>query len=584
MNKKIINHPRPQFRRDSWKDLNGEWDFKFDDDQLGTSEKWFKGFQPTHTIQVPFVYQSELSGIGDTKFHQVIWYQKKIKINVLPGKSYFLHFEGVDYECTLWVNGCFVGNHIGGNSRFEYDIAPFLTSSDNLIVLRVQDDLTDMTIPRGKQYWKEKAEVMWFTQMSGIWRDIWLEEVSKIAISDCKMTPNIDKKQIEIDLSFTETIQTTPELELVATVKFEGMLVAKERHLIKANHMNFCIGLDDFNDHGLGRWWSPEQPNLYDLTLEILEGSRVQDHVESYFGMRKVSVEQNKFCLNNRPYFLRSVLDQGYFKESLLTAPSFEALNRDIDLMKQMGFNSVRKHMMSSESRYLYLCDCYGLLVWSEMAAAYDYSDSYALRMMDEWKAVVKNCYNHPSVVTWVPLNESWGVPDIYYSSKQQAHAQTLYYLTKSLDDTRPVISNDGWEHCKSDLFTVHDYSSDVNVLKERYSNVNNIIRDMPGLEGRKFLFCPGYEYEGQPVLCTEMGGVNFRLDGLGDPVEPRVHTEEDFLKKINQIIQCYYSSPIIEGFCYTQLTDTETEICGLLTWDRVPKAPIEKIKKIFGK
>lgn len=584
MHKDLIDHPRPQFRRTNWLNLNGVWDFRFDDERQGIVEEWWSGFQATHTIQVPFVYQSELSGIKDTTFHPIIWYQKKVSIDYSSDKAYFLHFEGVDYECTLWINGQYVGHHIGGNSRFQFDIAPFLVNEENVFVLQVIDNLTDMTIPRGKQYWKEKAEVMWFTQISGIWRDVWLEEVSKISLSDCKITPHIDRKNVELDLLFTEEIQNKENLELVLTVKFNNEVIVKERHLLKSRHVNLFIGLDDFNDHGLGRWWSPENPNLYDLTLEVVEDVHVYDHVESYFGMRKVSVERDKFCLNNRPYFFRSVLDQGYFKESILTAPSFTDLAKDVELIKQLGFNSVRKHMMSSESRYLYLCDYYGLLVWSEMAAAYDYSDSYALIMIDEWKDVVTNCYNHPSVVTWVPLNESWGVPDIYYSSKQQAHAQSLYYLTKSIDDTRPVISNDGWEHCKSDLFTVHDYSSNVNVLNKRYSNVENIIKDMPGLEGRKFLFCPGYEYEGQPVLCTEMGGVNFRLNGQGDSVNPRVHTEADFLEKIDQIIQCYYDSPIIEGFCYTQLTDTETEICGLLTWDRVPKAPIEKIRKIFDR
>lgn len=580
---KVINHPRPQFRRSKWLDLNGQWGFSYDDEHIGLEQKWQAGFKTDLEITVPFVYQSEKSGINDQTFHDTVWYQKKIHVDKLKDQNLFIHFEGVDYGSTLWLNGVYVGEHVGGNSRFTFDISPFVVEGDNTLVLKVWDSLEDMTLPRGKQYWKEKAEVMWFKQMTGIWRDVWMEYVPTIALKDCRLTPNIDQEQMIVELNLSSRVKKRA-CTLRTTVSFKGELVSQESRLITSDKMKFVISLVDFNDHGLGRWWSPEAPNLYDIAFELIDGDKIIDQVESYFGMRKVATEQNKFCLNNRPYYLRLILDQGYFKESILTPPSFEALEKDVILTKELGFNGIRKHMMSCEPKFLYLCDYYGVVVWSEMAGAYDYSEEYAYRMVEEWKTVITTSYNHPSVVTWVPLNESWGVPDIYYSEKQQAHAQSLYYLTKSIDDTRPVISNDGWEHCKSDLFTVHDYSADLAVLENRYSSVENIIKDMPGLEGRKFLYCPGYEYNGEPVMCTEMGGLNYRLDGLGDPVEPRFHNESDFLSKLADVLTVYYESKIIEGICYTQLTDTETEICGLLTWDRVPKAPIEKIRKIILK
>lgn len=577
----LIKHPNPQFRRDSWTDLNGTWDFRFDDSREGILNGWSKGFEATHTIEVPFVYQSKLSGIYDSKFCPIVWYQRVLAKKSKDQQRYIIHFEAVDYHATIWINGLYVGTHVGGNSRFFFDITEFLTEEENILVLRAEDFLEDMTIPRGKQYWKETAEVMWFTQMTGIWRDVWLEEKNIYGIESMRMTPDIDTKEIEIELHFSEAAAHLESFDLNLEITMDHLIKVREVRVVRGKKIKFCVGIDDFNDHGLGSWWSPEHPNLYDLKLELSVGNQLKDTVYSYFGMRKISIEQNKFCLNNRPYFFSSVLDQGYFPDSILTPPSFEALQEDVQWIKRLGFNGVRKHMMSSENNYLYLCDYYGLLVWSEMAAAYDYSEEYAYQMIDEWKTVLQQGYNHPCIAAWVPLNESWGVPNIYHSKKQQAHAQSLYYLTKSVDDTRPAISNDGWEHCQSDIFTVHDYCSDQETLISRYGSVEQIISDMPGLNGRKFLFCPGFAYENQPVMCTEMGGINYRL-GLGMEVEPCLSNSKDFVEAIRKVIDSYKNSPIIEGFCYTQLTDTETEICGLLTWNREPKAPVEELKAIF--
>lgn len=578
----LIDHPYPQLRRDEWQDCNGVWDFAFDDDDEGIGLGWSAGFETSRTIHVPFVYQSELSGIGDTADHPVIWYQRAITVHPHDGNRMILHFEAVDYECTVWVNGVYATHHIGGNSRFAVDITPLTRDGDNLLVLRVTDLLTDLTIPRGKQYWKTTAEVMWFTPMSGIWRDVWLETKPVIALDDLRLTPHIEDETIEIEARLSPHAARRADVALRVDIEFQGEPVTSSLVDVRHGHVRMRVGLDDFNDHGLGHWWSPEHPNLYDLTLTLLADGKPNDVVHSYFGMRKVEVVNGKFCLNNRPYFLRMVLDQGYFPESILTPASFGALERDVRLTKRLGFNTVRKHMMSCQARYAYLADVYGLLVWGEMAAAYDYSEQYAIRMVDEWKTIVQDGYNHPSIVAWVPLNESWGVPDIYYSTKQQAHASSLYYLTKSLDDTRPVISNDGWEHTVSDLFTVHDYCSDPDVIRQRYASVQDVIDDMPGLEGRKFLFCPGYGYAGQPMMCTEMGGVNYRLRGLGADVLPRCADEQEFLRRVRALLDAYYGSPLIQGVCYTQLTDTQTEICGLLTWDREPKAPIAELRRII--
>ncbi|MEF2967488.1 sugar-binding domain-containing protein [Paenibacillus sp. M1] len=575
-------YPRPQFIRDSWQSLNGVWSFAFDDDDLGLKEKWYQdtGKLPLE-ITIPFSYQSELSGVEDKRNHERVWYQRTFDIPAeYAGKRVILHFGAVDYECRVWVNGQRAGNHRGGFSSFSLDITELIESNQNVITVMAKDYLTDLTIPRGKQYWKEKGEVMWFTNMTGIWQSVWMEFVEEVRLEKVRFTPHLDTNEIEIQ-SFVEGWNERSRLELATRIEFNGEKIAEECRTIFAGVEAWRVNLRDFNDHGMGRWWSPEKPNLYDVTFELKADGVVVDRIESYFGMRKISVDNGKLCLNNRPYQMKLVLDQGYFPQSLLTGPTDDAIRRDVELCKAMGFNGMRKHMMVADPRYLYWCDKLGALVWGEMAAAYVYSEQYAHRMMDEWKEVIERDYNHPSIVVWVPLNESWGVADIYYNEQQQHHAQSLYHFTKSVDSTRLVISNDGWEHCKSDLCTVHDYAKDPEVLHKRYSDIEHILADMPGLEGRKFIYNPGFSYGGEPVLCTEFGGVNYHSEPDAPVVEPKAENENEFVQQLVDVINPFLVSKLVQGYCYTQLTDTETEICGLLTWNREPKVPLDIIKRI---
>ncbi|MEK5166769.1 sugar-binding domain-containing protein [Paenibacillus sp. FSL R5-0527] len=575
-------YPRPQFVRNSWRSLNGTWSFKFDDRIVGVKEKWYQGKAnfPLE-ITVPFCYQSELSGIEDKQVHECVWYEKTFTIpDEYAGKRVILHFGAVDYECSVWVNGLPAGKHRGGFASFSLEISDLIAGKDNRITVMARDYLRDLTIPRGKQYWKAKGEVMWFTNMTGIWQSVWLEFVDEIYMEKVRFTPHLDTNEIEIQ-AFIDGWDDRHRIELDTRIEFAGDVVAEESRRILAGTEAWRVNLRDFNDHGLGRWWSPETPNLYDVSFELKVDGVTVDQIGSYFGMRKISADDGKLCLNNRPYRMKLVLDQGYFPQSLLTAPTEEALRRDVELCKEMGFNGMRKHMMVADPRYLYWCDKLGVLVWGEMAAAYVYNEQYAYRMIEEWKEVIDRDYNHPSIVVWVPLNESWGVADIYYNEKQQHHAQSLYHITKSVDSTRLVISNDGWEHCKSDLCTVHDYCKDPETLRRRYSSIENIIADMPGLEGRKFIYNPGFSYQGEPVLCTEFGGVNYHVEPSSPVVEPKAENGEQFVSQLVDVIQPFVVSGLVQGYCYTQLTDTETEICGLLTWNREPKVPVEVIRRI---
>lgn len=573
-------YPRPQFERADWINLNGTWEFAFDDERIGDQQKWHLDQQSVfdQSIQVPFTFQSELSGIGDTGFHDLVWYRKSIEVpSGWKGKRTILHFGAVDYTATVWINGKWAAFHEGGHTPFQADITELLEEDHNEIVLRVEDYSQDVTLPRGKQYWKEDSASIFYTRTTGIWQTVWLEAVDPAHICKAKFTADIDHNEIKVRLFYSSaTLQK--ELRTRLTITFEGEFVAQDEFVVTHTEHTRSIGLHDFNDHELGRWWSPEKPHLYDIQLELVEQDIVIDRVQSYFGMRKISIENGKIHLNNRPYFLRLVLDQGYFPDGILTAPSDEAFIQDIELTQAMGFNGVRKHQKMEDPRFLYWCDRKGLLVWGEAANAYNYSEEYVRRFTQEWQEVLERDYNHPSIVVWVPMNESWGIPNVKNDQRQQQHGLTLYHLTKSLDDTRPVIYNDGWEMMDTDLVAIHDYAWQEEVLDQRYASVENAVHILPG---NREIFVGGATYQGQPILITEFGGIAYKKSDWEGWGYSGADNDEDYLQRLAAVIRPLHRSPIVQGFCYTQLTDVEQEINGLVTYDRKPKVPLEDIRRI---
>lgn len=575
-------YPRPQFQRKEWLSLNGEWEFGYDDLDIGEDERWYlaDGSVPlTRKIVVPFTFQSKLSGIDDPSFHDVVWYRRMFEIpQDWNGQRIVLHFGAVDYLAKVWVNGHMVAVHEGGHTPFQADITAALVAGSNTVVLRAEDFSRDVTLPRGKQYWLEQSASIFYTRTTGIWQSVWMEPVSAVHLSKTKMTPDIDRNEIRIR-AFVEGVKPGDDLKLQITVRFQGELIAEDQYAIRRAEQLRTIGLSDFTDHGLGRLWSPEHPHLYDIEFRLIQAENVVDQVSSYFGMRKVSIEEGKLCLNNRPYFQRLVLDQGYFPEGILTAPSDEALKRDVELAKEMGFNGVRKHQKTEDPRFLYWCDRLGLLLWSEAANAYEYSEAYVRRFTAEWQEVMERDYNHPCIITWVPLNESWGIPNVQMDQRQQQHGLAMYHLTKSLDDSRPVVYNDGWEQMTTDLVTIHDYESRQEVLEERYATVESAVQAMPA---NRRIFVGGAAYQGQPILVSEFGGIAFKKSEWEGWGYSGAENEEDYLIRLKAVVDPMFSSPVIQGYCYTQLTDVEQEINGLLTYDRQPKAPIESIRKIM--
>ncbi|MCY9667434.1 glycoside hydrolase family 2 [Paenibacillus alginolyticus] len=579
-NQPRAEYPRPQFVRDSWINLNGEWEFEFDDDRVGSKEKWHLGNRKlSKTIQVPFAFQSKLSGIGSNEFHDVVWYRRDLTLpEAFQNKRILLHFGAVDYEASVWVNGVLVAKHEGGHTPFHADITDALQAGTNKLVVKAVDYSRDVTLPRGKQYWHTDSASIFYTRTTGIWQTVWMEAVAAEGYLDkVKITPDIDEKQVEFQF-FIQGSDSNAKTQLKVEISFNGELVSEDTYGMRSSSGARKIRLNDFNDHGLGAWWTPEHPNLYDVTITLLVDNKAVDVVTSYFGMRKVSIENGKLCLNNRPYFLKMVLDQGYFPDGNLTPPSDEAIKQDVELTKAMGFNGARKHQKLEDPRFLYWCDKLGLVVWSEAANAYEYTEKYVSRFTNEWIASIERDYNHPSIIAWVPLNESWGVPNIQIDKLQQQHALTMYHLTKSLDPMRPVVSNDGWELVKTDLFTIHDYEWREDVLEERYSSNDKAVHAMPS---NRRLFVEGFPYEDQPILVTEFGGIAYKKSEWEGWGYSGADNDEDYEKKLRAVIRPLLNSGVVQGYCYTQLTDVEQEINGLLTYDRKPKIPVEIIKAI---
>jgi beta-galactosidase/beta-glucuronidase len=590
-------YPRPQFRRQDWINLNGEWSFAFDDSGAGlanglqrvTLEDLRSGDSAfDRKITVPFCYQSKLSGIGETAFHDVVWYARTFEYSPAGDERLLLHFGAVDYRATVWVNGTQVVSHEGGHTSFSADVTYALAgeAGENVVAVRAEDPSRDVAIPRGKQYWKETSEGIFYTRTTGIWQTVWLEPVNRRRIDTLRLTPDVDAASVEVEvsvrgiepgMSLRAKVELDGEPVLEDTISVGSSLVERSLPLLRRGEAPETPHLADWPGPAL---WSPEHPNLYDLRLELLDqGGEVLDRVESYFGMRKIETKDGKIFLNDRPLYQRLVLDQGYFPEGILTAPTDEDLRRDIELAKEMGFNGARKHQKVEDPRWLFWADSLGFLVWGEMANAYQYGPGYVRRMTAEWQEAVMRDYNHPSIITWVPMNESWGVPHLTSDRSQIEHLLALYHLTRSLDQTRPVVSNDGWEHAITDLCTIHDYR-DAEALAKCYATAESAVAAEPA---NKPIYVAGYAHRSEPILITEFGGIAFSGDEEGWGYST-VADADEFLERYGSLVDALLRSGSIQGFCYTQLTDVEQEINGLLTYDRKPKVDLARIREINEK
>ncbi|MEO2203572.1 sugar-binding domain-containing protein [Paenibacillus pabuli] len=579
----IKDYPRPQFVRKQWLDLNGEWDFSFDDKEEGVKERWYDQaqFPKGLTIQVPFTYETKASGIGDETFHPRVWYRKQVTIPAeAQGKRTILHFQGVDYHAKCWVNGTVAGEHEGAYAAFSFDITPYIHyGAENSIILEVEDSQS-CAQPRGKQRWVDQNFECFYVQSTGIWKGVWIEFVHDTRIDSVKMTPDIDRHMIRLDFQLSG-IEGKNHLRIETQIELKGQHV--QTVSLSPDRPWATLEIDVRHEAG-GPWkqllWAPGSPNLYDIEFVMYEHEQEIDRVQSYFGMRKISIENGQIQLNNGPLYQRLILDQGYWPESHLTAPSEEALILDIDRITEMGYNGLRKHMKLEDPRFLYWCDVKGMLVWSEMASTFEFNDEAVTRFTKEWLEIVPQQYNHPSVITWVPFNESWGIPAIAHDVRQQQFTQTIYHLTKTIDPYRPVVTNDGWEHTISDILTLHDYVEAGEVFEQQYQDKERIVNNQISFNQWKYAYAEGHHYKGQPIIISEFGGIAFQSDkgwGYGNQVD----SVEAFIARFRSITGAIKAVPYISGYCYTQLTDVQQEVNGLLNEERDPKVPLDVIRKI---
>ncbi len=581
-------HPRPNFVRPWWQSLDGAWSFAYDDANEGLRARWYQeGHSLPMTIQVPFTYQSELSGIGDSAYHPILWYKRTFSVpEDQAGKRVLLRFGAVDYACRVYLNGEMVGSHEGGYTPFTIDITTWLREGDNELCLRVLDS-RDAAQPRGKQYWEDGLMGCWYTPNSGIWQTVYLETLTGTGIENIFVTPDIDQYSAKVEVNLDKV--PMGDLSLEYEVRFEGRLVRKVQSAVPYKRYEITLDMRDASRVDSVRLWSPDTPNLYDLIVRVKRGDKVLDEVATYFGMRKVSLANGHVLLNNTPVYQRLVLDQGYWPDGMLTPPDGDALKKDVELIKAFGFNGVRKHQKIEDPRFYYWCDRVGLLCWGELPSAYEFCRDEIYNFTTTMMDFIKRDYNHPSIITWVPLNESWGVREIYNHEQQQRLSNTLFQLSKAMDGTRLVSGNDGWEQTHTDIVAIHDYAPWGEDIARNFADRETVEKTFASW---RMSYAKDYEpehgaYE-EPFLVTEYGGIAMTIKGAQGQMEnmetwgyhDKVESEEAFFERYRSVTDAIRAIPYCRGYCYTQLTDVMQEINGLLLPDRTPKVAPEKFAK----
>ncbi|MEO0338356.1 MAG: sugar-binding domain-containing protein [Bacteroidota bacterium] len=583
-------HPKPQFQRTNWLNLNGTWDFKIDYSQSGFEQNWQD--QPKlfdQNIVVPFAPESKLSGIEHKDFMAAVWYHRTFEVPTSwSGNRIFVNFGAVDYDCQVWINGQQVGRHYGGSVSFSFEITEALKIGENSIVVAAIDDIRSGVQPAGKQSATfYNSGCCKYTRVTGIWQTVWLEARPQTYLERVNIVPDLDNRRFTINpVIINGNSQQTFQVKV-----FDGEQMIKTESVTASNNATVIISLEQ------AKIWSPADPHLYDFQLEILENEEVIDEVKSYSGLRKFHIEGNQIFLNNEPYFLRMVLDQGFYPDGVWTAPSDADLKKDIELAMSVGFNSARLHEKVFEERFHYWADKLGYITWGEYpdwGVKRSYINPTAwLNVLREWREVVMRDRNHPSIVVWTPMNET-------HSPKQgleayRRAAEEIYDLTNDLDPTRPVNTASGFLHIVTDIWAVHDYTQYADTLQKRYDRLTPETEDIYTLSWNWYnngKVLPGYKmsYEGQPFIMDEYGGTFWLPKYTSMPPKGNGRRNWGFGKSAKQVedliealTQALLANPNISGFTYTQLTDVEQEVNGVFTFDRKAKFNAERLKAIFG-
>lgn len=556
-------YPRPQLVRSDWQNLNGKWQFCFDNGRSGIQRKLYDPeIKLESEITVPFCPQSELSGINHKDFIYGMWYKREFTLDKdqVNGRT-VIHFGAVDYTAVVFINGKEAGRHTGGYVSFEFDITDLVTEGVNTVAVYAEDDERDPLIPRGKQCEGYYSAACDYTRTSGIWQTVWLEFKPQSFIKKVKYYPDLQNTAVAIE------VEVSAPGTLKAEISFEGRIVAEAEVSVDST-LRFTMPLAEAHPWELGKG------ALYDVTLKFGE-----DTVNSYFGLREVALRDGKFYLNGKSVFQRLVLDQGFYPDGIYTAPSDEALKNDILLSMKCGFNGARLHEKVFEERFLYHCDKLGYMVWGEYADwGADVSNPLNIySFLPEWISEVKRDFNHPAIIGWCPHNETW---DYHGRQQHNESIRMLYKVTKALDNTRPCIDTSGNYHVETDIFDVHDYCQKPEEFKEHYDKLmtENVLFD--NFKNRQ-------TYRGEPVMVSEYGGIRWSEQDEGKTSWGYGGTPEtvtNFIERFKGLTDALLDNDRIFGFCYTQLTDVEQEQNGLYTYSRKAKFDTELLHSIISR
>lgn len=547
-------HPNPQFERSRWQNLNGLWDFEFDFGTTGLERKLYENPQFTKQILVPFCPESQLSGIGYTDFIPCCWYHRSFTIHAEDlNDAVYLHFGAVDYEAHVFINGQEAGTHKGGYTSFQVEISALLKEGENDLTVCAIDHPLEGKQPSGKQSDQYYSYGCYYTRTTGIWQTVWLEFAPKAHIKSVRYFPNVAENSVVIEAHVEGTGVFTAE------ASFEGRPCGKAS--AKAENGTAFVTIPLSETH----LWGPGQGNLYDLTLSFGE-----DSVKSYFGLRELRLDGYRFLINGVSVFQRLILDQGFYPDGIYTAPTAEALEKDILLSMKAGFNGARLHQKVFEPRFLYYCDKHGYLAWGEMANwGFDISSPTAFEaFIPEWMESIERDFNHPAIVGWCPFNETWD----YKGRKQEdGLLRMTYRLTKQYDKTRPCIDTSGNFHVETDIYDLHDYEQNVEEFSSHYDPFGKGEGPFRETHPARQSYT-----EGLPFFISEYGGIKWapRAEegenawGYGEGPQ----TEEEFFARYRGLTEALLCNPKMFGFCYTQLTDVEQEQNGVYFYSREPK------------
>lgn len=582
-------HPRPQLIRDKWMNLNGTWGFEIDAGDSG----WERGL-PTRELNseilVPFAPESALSGIEHVDFMEAVWYRRTVTIpQEWAGHNVLLHFGAVDHDATVWVNGVEVARHRGGFTPFTADLGGVVEpGADAVIVVRARDSRHEMQA-RGKQAtWYSNTHCQ-YTRTTGIWQTVWMEAVPEVYIKRLRMTPNLADPSITVEVPISRN-QTGHTVSAVLTGGIERIEASARADLDLTPSLRLTIPAESL------RPWSIEDPFLYDLEVTVRDGSgEVVDLVRSYAAVRSVALDGKVVRINGEAVFQRLVLDQGYWPDSLMTAPDEAALVKDIELSMAAGFNGARLHQKVFEERFLYHADRLGYLVWGEFGdwgvsggGTIGHNQKPTASFVAQWLEVLQRDVNHPSIIGWCPLNETHQVLHDRLTVLDDV-TQAMFLATKLADPTRPVIDASGYAHRirETDIYDSHSYEQDP----ERFR-----IEQQGLAEGKPYINrkADGAEYSvpyaGQPYFVSEFGGIWWNAAEARQAVEgtdvstswgygQRVSSEEEFYARFDGLCSVLLDNPDMFGYCYTQLTDVFQEKNGIFTFDRDGKFDLERIR-----